>query len=233
MTRTPASVQLVDRVVAVYLAGAAGAVLIVVPALLNARSELGFPVVSYASGVPVAWHGIYFFTVLALGISSSAAYLRGARVAVAAVLGVAGLGGFEALYAVAFAVSTSQTNLLLPHGGLPAAGWMGFGTWLLIEILVASFVLVGWDRLGVDSACIGIGIVFLAGLLCWDLLLGWNYPPFDNSLSAYLVNTITEVSGCLVLPLAFTSRANERPDFLHRVGKEIFGREHGPPNSAD
>jgi hypothetical protein len=232
MTPKLGAIRRADMLTAAYLAVAAGALVLLSPALLNARTQLGFPTISYVTGLPVAVHGFYFFTFLALGISGVAAHSRGARPASAAILAVAGLGGFEALYAVTYSVSTSQGSLLIPRWGLPTEGWMGFGTWLVVELVVASFGLVSWDRSGVDKELITAGTIFLLGLVIWDVSLGWNYPPYDNSLAVFLVNTVTEVFGSLLVPLAFTSRSDDGLEFLERIRYQILGRHLGPTYSG-
>ena len=88
---------------------------VLAPALLAARLQLGFPTVSSVSGIPVAFHGFYFFTGVAVGAGGFAAFRRGETVAASATLAVAGLGGFEFLYGVAYATSTSQASLLVPR----------------------------------------------------------------------------------------------------------------------
>jgi hypothetical protein len=212
-----------------YLAGSLALLIYLAPALLAARSELGFPAVSHVAGVPVAWHGIYFFTGLALALGVLVAFLRGAGGFRSLLLAGAGLAAFEFLYGVVFASSTGRWELFLPRAGLPATGWAGFATWLLVEFLVASFALVGWERAGVDRSVLLVGLVFALGLLAWGLGLGWRYPPYDNAPVVFLVNSLTEVSGSLLLPLMFTTRSLGGAEFAHRIWRGTFGRARPAP----
>jgi hypothetical protein len=184
---------------------------------------LGFPAVSLVSGIPVAWRGIYFFTAVALLIGGLVAYLRSANPVQSILLAVAGLAGFECLYGVAYATSTRQFGLLGPRAGLPATGWAGFGTWLVVELLVASVALLYWDRAAVDRWVLSVGVLFVLGLAAWGVGLGWRYPPYDNSAAVFLVNTFTEVTGTLLIPLVFTSRTDPTSDLIHRVWHRTFG----------
>ena len=211
-----------DAGVALYLACAVVTLAVLAPALLAARLQLGFPTVSSVSGIPVAFHGFYFFTGVAVGAGGFAAFRRGETVAASAALAVAGLGGFEFLYGVAYATSTSQASLLVPRWGFPASGWAGFGTWLVVEFLVASLGLICWDRFGFDRTVFAAGLVFAVGLGVWGLLLGWSYPPYDNSPLVYLVNTVTEVAGTLLIPLICTSGSKREEDFVQRFWRRVI-----------
>jgi hypothetical protein len=214
----------VDVFVAVLLGLTFSVLVYLTPALVAARGQPGVDTSPVVSGVLVAWHGIYFFTVLALALAFLAALRRGAAAIESVILAVAGLGFFEFVYGLTYAVTTSQTRLLLPSSGLPATGWAGFGTWVLAELLVASFVLIGWDRGALDRFGAVAGGLFIFGLTLWDVALGWRYPPYDNSGAVYLVNTLTEVAGTLLLPLVFSTRSRAGPDFLHRMFRRTFGR---------
>jgi hypothetical protein len=203
--------------VTVGLLAALSVIVFLSPGLLAARSLPGVDTTPMVSGIPVGWHGLYFFTILALSIAIVAARLRAAGALGSVILAVAGLGFFEFIYGVAFAATTGRTGLLLLSPGLPATGWAGLGTWVLVELLFASFALVSWDRAGADRLVAVTAALFILGLAIWDLLLDWNYPPFDNSPAVYLVNTLTEVSGTSLLPLIFTARPVKTPDFVHRT----------------
>jgi len=220
-----------DRWILVYLGCAVLVLAYLSPSLIAARLQLGFPSVSTVSGFPVAWRGIYFFSLLSVALAYLVAHFRKAGVVQSTLLAVAGLGAFEFLYGVAYATSTRRFGLLLPQWGLPATGWAGFGTWLLVEFLVASFALLGWDRAGVDRTVQGVGVLFFLGLVLWGVGLGWSYPPFDNSPAVFFVNTLTEVSGTLLVPLGFTSRPRPDADLVHRAWHRTLGRRSPPATS--
>jgi hypothetical protein len=187
------------------------------PYLLTARAQPGVDTFPVVSGIPVGWHGIYFFTVIAVALAFLAALGRGAHAVDSGILAVAGLGFFELVYGVAFASTTGRAALLIPSPGLPTTGWAGLGTWVLAELAVATFALVSADRLGIDRPLVLAGAAFLGGLVLWDLGLGWAYPPYDNSLEVYLVNTWTEVWGTVLLPIAFTADARGSAGYLDRI----------------
>ena len=222
----------IDTGVAIYLACAVIFLAALTPALLAARTRLGFPAVSVVSGIPVAWYGIYFYTALAAVVAGGAAYARGAGLGPSTVLAVAGVGGYEFLYGTAYAITTARPGLLVPREGLPTSGWDGFGTWIVVEFLVASFGLICWDRFSVDRWVVASGVAFLLGLGAWAVALGWRYPPYDNSALVFLVNTFAEVSGALLVPVAFTSRGRPSVGFVPRVWRRIFRRGESARTAA-
>jgi hypothetical protein len=215
--RSTRAVSFTDLGIGVFLVGGAAVVVSLIPRLIAARMASGFPPTSAVAGIPVAWHGIFFFTILALGLTFALTLWRGASLPEAAILAIAGLGAFELLYGVAYATTTSHTELLALSPGLPVTGWAGFGTWLLVEFLVGSFALIGWDRAGVDRFVVAAGLLFLVGMTLWDLWLDWWYPPYQNTLGVFLVITLAEVSGSLFSPLIVTARPKQGRGLLGRV----------------
>ena len=191
--------------ITVYLAAALVFLTLLAPTLLGARESVA-PGITWVSGFPVAWDGLYFFTGLAVAVTIVSTLRRGAGHLVSPILAVAGMGAYEASYAFAFALTTGDLGRLVPSAGLPGTGWAGFGTWFLAELVVAGLVLVNWEGRGLDRTTVAVGLSFVLLLATWDLLLGWGFPPYQSSVPVLLVNTAAEVTGALWLPLAFTSR---------------------------
>ncbi len=181
----------------------------IAPELIRERLGANPPVAVSVHGVPVGFAGIYFFTVLGVLLAIAASWRRGAPPWTAVTLSVLGLAAYEAIYALAFAVASGEPALLFPEPALPAAGWPAYGTWFLFESVVASLGLVGWKGLGWDRGCGYALASFLAGLLVWKFALDFQFPPFDDSLAVFLVNTWTEVSGILLWPLALTAHLRD------------------------
>jgi hypothetical protein len=177
-----------------------------------------------ASGVPVAWHGIYLFTVASLLVAGVVARWRKATILESGILAVAGLGAFEALYAIAYSFSTGRPGLLIPGPTFPTAGWAGFGTWFLAELLVASLLLVSWERFGWDPPTAAVAVVFGGALVIWSVVLHWSYPPYGTSAAVYAINTIAEVSGTALGPLLVTSRPRPTPSWVFRVWSSLNRR---------
>ena len=199
------TVKVARWVTLVFVAEAGGCLAILAPELIRERLGANPPVAVWVHGVPVGFAGIYFFTVLGVFLTIAASRRRGAPLGTAIALSVLGLAAYEAIYALAFAVASGEPALLIPEPTLPAAGWPAYGTWFLFESVMASLGLVGWKGLGWDR-WVGYALVsFLAGLLVWKFALDFQFPPFDDSVAVFLVNTWTEVSGILLWPLALTA----------------------------
>jgi hypothetical protein len=196
---------------------------LVAPRLVASREGIP-PGITWVSGFPIAWDGLYFFTGVALAVGFLSALRRGAGWVGSPILALAGLGAYEASYAFAFALTTGGLGRLVPAPGFPATGWAGFGTWFLVELLVASLVVVNWEGRGLDRITVAVALSFVLLLAIWDLVLGWGFPPYQNSAPVLLVNSAAEVTGALWLPLAFTAGARDG-----RLPSGTARRGTGPP----
>ncbi len=190
--------------IVVYLGLVLALLALMAPGLLAAREGIP-PGITWVSGFPIAWDGLYFFTGVALAVGFLSTLRRGAGWVGSPILALAGLGAYEASYAFAFALTTGGLGRLVPAPGFSATGWAGFGTWFLVELLIASLVVVNWEGRGLDRITVAVALSFVLLLAIWDLVLGWGFPPYQNSAPVLLVNSAAEVTGALWLPLAFTA----------------------------
>lgn len=165
------------------------------------------PGITWVSGFPIAWDGLYVFPGVALAVGFLSTLRRGAGWGGSPILALAGLGAHEATYAFAFVLTIGGLGRLVPAPGFSATGWPGFGTWSLVELVVASLVVMDWEGRRLDSitVVVVVALSFVPLLATWDLVLGWGFPPYQDFASVLLVNSAAEVTGGAWLPLAFTA----------------------------
>jgi hypothetical protein len=188
--------------VGVLVALAAGA-----PWLIAARSGVPFPRIIWDDGLPEAVLGIYFFTAIALIAGFLAARLRHRSLLGSLLLALIGLAGFETIYGIGYALLQGDPGLLLPRAGLPLSGWPGYATWVVVEAFAASLAIGWWPSIRFDR-WVGLATLgFLGGMIAWDVVFALGFPPHANSSGVLFVNTFTEVSGSLILPLACSGRS--------------------------
>ena len=166
-------------------------------------NQFGFNI-SYASGIPVAVGGIYFFTFLSIAASLAVSRIRKFPLLATFTLGLlSGLAFYECTYAVIFAIFARNLGLLIPEVSLPASGWTGYSTWFMLELLVIFLSYPTWKMLRLTGGVLLLIMLYLATMVAWMLIYNFQYPPFINSLGVYSVNTIAEVTGALILPVSY------------------------------
>ena len=176
------------------------------PRLWAARLAVGFPPVTYFDGIPVAVHGIYFFTAASAAAGLAVARLRRAPWRDAVLLAGLGVAGYEAVYGLGYALLQGAPGLLVPAAGLPLTGWSGLASWGLVEGLVASLAVYRWRWWGLDRWVALAVAGFVISMVVWKVLLDLEFPPYATNGLVYPINTAAELSGSLWLPLIATVR---------------------------
>lgn len=180
-------------------------------------NQAGFAI-SHAGGVPVAVGGIYFFTFLSIAASLTISRIRKFSIFATLTLGLlSALAFYEFTYALIYAIFARDIGLLLPEASLPATGWAGYGTWFMLEFFVVSLSYPLWKDLRLTKDSMLLIALYSVAMVAWILIFNFQYPPFNNSAGVYLVNTIAEVAGTLILPLMYTSPEKNDMEHFHTM----------------
>lgn len=198
-----------------YVVAVVGFLAALFPSLLHAREGLSFQTITRVSSVPVAFFGVYFFTFMSFTAAMIVAYKRHSGLFAATMLAVSGVAFYEAIYGVSNAIYLGRIALLYPLPGLPATGWSGFGTWLMVEALVASLGVAWYPHFRLGAPAVFALASFLSLLCLWALLFQFEYPPFHNGIGIFVVNSLCEVAGSVFIPLLFY-RSLDRPIVIPR-----------------
>lgn len=106
-----------------------------------------------------------------------------------------------------------DTNLLIPKLGLPTSGCNGYRTWFLAEVSGVTLRYPFWSGFKITFSGILCIALFVASMLTWICLYKFQFPPYDNYIGIYVINTVAEVSGTLVLPSLFTGTSRKREGY--------------------
>ncbi len=189
-----------------YLAVAILFLVYVGKGIVSVRLEGYSPTIGYVSDLPVSFYGIYYFTFLALATSFLAGLLRNSGFPRSLLLAACGVSGYQFLYFISFVIAKGRLSLLIPSPGFPATSWQGFSTWMLAQLVFASLSLICYREFGIDKLLKIEGLVFLASTFVWAAWFNFDYPPFNNSVPIFFLNTVSMVSGSLLIPTAFSHK---------------------------
>ena len=123
---------------------------IIAPGLITFRLDSYGASVYYLGSIPIAIGGFYFFTFISILLSLAIAIHKNISIPGAILLSASGLSLFESLLAFSYALYAENLGLLIPVLSFPASGWEGYGTWFVIEILVALISKPYWKTLRIN-----------------------------------------------------------------------------------
>lgn len=180
-------------------------------------NQTGF-LISYAGEIPVAVGGIYFFTFVSIAASLTVSLIRKFPPYAIFTLGlVSALAFYEFTYAMIFALFAREPGLLLPNPDFSTTGWAGYGTWFMLEFLVVCISYPIWKNLRLTLESLVLISLYSVAMAAWIIVFNFQYQPFNNSVGVYVVNTVAEVAGTLILPFMYSARQRNELEHPHMI----------------
>lgn len=116
--------------------------------LAESRIKIFGTAIIYYHLFPVSIAGIYFFTIIAIVAILAVAEIKNRSIVEAVFITICGLAFYEAIFAFVYASFTGDMHLLIPEYGLPDAGWSGYATWFVEELLIFILSYPTGNKLG-------------------------------------------------------------------------------------
>ena len=177
--------------------------------LAESRIETFGTAITYYDSFPVAIGGIYFFTIISIVFAFAIAEFKIRNILKALLIAICGLAFYEAVFAAVYAVYSNDLLLLLPEYSLPSSGWPGYATWFVEEILIFLLSYVFWGQMKFGRLQLFILIMFFGSFFVWSNAFNFLYPPISYSPGVLLVNTLTEVSGTILLSILISPNSKD------------------------